>query len=253
METCFSFSIKNSGKSEPSDAKVCDQQMDIIAQERSFSESIAAKKGPSSDKVNKSFSKLKIGVLALQGAFAKHCEMITKLGASSILVKKPEDLLKIDALIIPGGESTTMLHQIRFINLFPALHDFARHKPIFGTCAGLILMSNQKSTVHKDDSLEALDVVVERNAFGRQVESFKANLEVMLPASKSFSYPAIFIRAPRIKQIGPKVTILSAYEGEPVLIQQGIHMASSFHPELTDDLRIHSYFLSQVEKSKNGN
>ncbi len=203
-----------------------------------------------SGKDSPNFSMLKIGILALQGAFAKHFEMVTKLGANAVYVKKPEDLADIDALIIPGGESTTMLLQIKFIDLFPALQDFSGKKPIFGTCAGLILMSKQVGADQTKDLLKALDISVERNAFGRQVESFKAEIQVNLPSTSAFAYPAIFIRAPRIKQTGTDVTILADFEGEPVLVQQGNHLGSSFHPELTDDIRIHSYFLSQVKKSK---
>lgn len=199
---------------------------------------------------HKKFSNYKIGVLALQGAFEKHCKMVAQLGAAAILIKRPQDLKQIDALIIPGGESTTILHQIEFIGLFPALHDFAKQKPIFGTCAGLILMSRKVISSEAMPLLNILDIAVERNAFGRQIESFKADLEVTFPTSTAIVCPAVFIRAPRIKEVGPEVSILAAFEGEPVLVKQGIHLGSSFHPELTEDIRIHHYFLSQIEKTK---
>ncbi len=193
---------------------------------------------------------LKIGVLALQGAFAKHGDVLRKLGAEPILVKKPEDLNNIDGLIIPGGESTTILRQIHFIDLFPPLRNFVKTKPIFGTCAGLILMSREILASPEVNPLQALDIAVERNAFGRQAESFGTQLEISLPTEHRFLFPAIFIRAPRIKQLGANVKILASFENEPVLIQEGIHLGSSFHPELTEDGRIHSYFLSQIENHK---
>jgi 5'-phosphate synthase pdxT subunit len=194
---------------------------------------------------------LKIAILALQGAFARHAQMITSLEANALLAKKPSDLENVDGLIIPGGESTTMLKQIDFIRLMPALEDFVQHKPIFGTCAGLILMSRKIIGFPDMRSLKVLDVSTERNAFGRQTESFSTELKVSLPNIGIINCPGIFIRAPKIKEVGSKVSVLASYENEPVLVQQGMHLACSFHPELTDDSRIHAYFLSLVKKFKN--
>lgn len=190
---------------------------------------------------------MKIGVLALQGAFAKHAEMVRKLGAVAIEVRKPEDLEQCDGLIIPGGESTTMMLHIEFIKLREALHSFFQEKPVFGTCAGLILISKEIVS----DSMKPfglLDVAVERNAFGRQSESFSKEILLSLDFARPKPFHAVFIRAPRINSIGPTVKVLAELDGEPILIQQGRHMAATFHPELTDDPAIHSYFLKLVKK-----
>ena len=192
-----------------------------------------------------------IGVLALQGDFAKHIEMLAQLGVHNMEVKKPEDLDQCDGLIIPGGESTVILRQMNFIKLNEKLVEFGSKKPIFGTCAGLILMSKE---IISSEMLPFgfLDIKVERNAFGRQVESFKANVQVHLNAKKqAASFPAIFIRAPKIRSCDPAVEVLAEYNGEPILIKQGHHLGASFHPELTADTSIHRYFLSLVQNQKN--
>lgn len=192
---------------------------------------------------------LVIGVLALQGAFAKHAEVLESLGAEVVEVRKPADLEKCDALVIPGGESTTMMKQMNFINFAEAFQQFSNHKPVFGTCAGLILMS--KNII--GDSMQPfklLDIDVERNAFGRQVESFHADIEVSLKPGHSKQIPAVFIRAPRIRRIGEDVKVLAEWEGEPVLVCQGNHLGASFHPELTSNPSIHTYFLNLVAASK---
>lgn len=190
-----------------------------------------------------------IGVLALQGDFAKHIEMLIQLGVHTVEVRKPEDLDKCDGLIIPGGESTVIFRQMNFIKLTEKLLEFGSKKPIFGTCAGLILMSSEIiSSPMKPFGF--LDVQVERNAFGRQVESFKTNVQVHLNAKKqTASFPAYFIRAPKIKSCDSAVEILAEYDGEPILVKQGYHLGASFHPELTTDTSIHRYFLSLVQKS----
>lgn len=188
---------------------------------------------------------LMVGVLALQGAFAKHIEMMRSLGVQAKEVRKPEDLEDCDALIIPGGESTTMMKQMNFIGLVNPFREFAKKKPVFGTCAGLILMSDEIIA----DSMQPfhlLDITVERNAFGRQVESFKSDLELNLNPSKPQDFAAVFIRAPRIKTCGPAVKVLASYDGEPVLVQQGLYLGATFHPELTKDAAIHSYFLKMI-------
>lgn len=192
---------------------------------------------------------LVIGVLALQGAFAKHAEVLESLGAEVVEVRKPADLEKCDALVIPGGESTTMMKQMTFINFAEAFQQFSSHKPVFGTCAGLILMS--KNII--GDSMQPfklLDIDVERNAFGRQVESFHADIQVSLKPGHSKQIPAVFIRAPRIRRIGDDVEVLAEWESEPVLVRQGSHLGASFHPELTSNSSIHAYFLNLVAACK---
>jgi pyridoxal 5'-phosphate synthase pdxT subunit len=188
-----------------------------------------------------------IGVLALQGAFAKHIEMLNSLKVKAVEVRTPEDLLACDALIIPGGESTVMMKQIGFIKMGPTLAEFSKEKPVFGTCAGLILMSNE-IIGDKMVPFKIIDVAVERNAFGRQAESFVTDIQVALKPGHSKQIPALFIRAPRIRSVGEEVKVLAEFEGEAVLIQQGRHLACTFHPELTDDTTIHAYFLKLISK-----
>ncbi|HEV8051395.1 MAG TPA: pyridoxal 5'-phosphate synthase glutaminase subunit PdxT [Parachlamydiaceae bacterium] len=193
---------------------------------------------------------LVIGVLALQGAFAKHAEALQSLGAQVVQVRKPADLEACDALVIPGGESTTMMKQMEFIDFFDAFRKFSTQKPVFGTCAGLILMS-QKIIGDKMQPFQLLNVEVERNAFGRQSESFHTNIDLQIKPGHTRQIPAVFIRAPRIRHVGESVEILANFEGEPVLVRQGFHLGATFHPELTPDHTIHSYFLSLVtEHSK---
>lgn len=193
---------------------------------------------------------LKIGVLALQGAFAKHISMLEKLGAKGVLIRKPAELKSCDALIIPGGESTTMMRQMEFIDFFDSFREFTRTKPVFGTCAGLILMSD-KILSDKMQPFHLLDITIERNAFGRQVESFETEVDYHengSEKSKPQKLPAVFIRAPRIKQIGKDVQILATFQGEPVLVQQGPHLGATFHPELTGNPTIHSHFLATAAR-----
>ena len=183
-----------------------------------------------------------VGVLALQGAFKKHAEMLQKLGVTVVEVRKPADLSKCDALIIPGGESTTIFKQIRFIELAEPLREFAKSNPVFGTCAGLILIS-QEIIGDTMQPFHLLDVSVERNAFGRQAESFHTEIDLQLKPGQHLPCQAVFIRAPRIRHVGDKVRVLAEYQGEPVLVQQGHHLGATFHPELTDNQTIHEYFL----------
>jgi 5'-phosphate synthase pdxT subunit len=188
---------------------------------------------------------LKVGVLALQGAFAKHIEMLHKLGVETVEVRKPADLDACSGLIIPGGESTTILKHVQFIQFGEPLRLFAKERPIFGTCAGLILMSKEVL----GDSMtpfHLLDIKVERNAFGRQAESFQTAIPLMLEQTKESSFPAIFIRAPRIREVGKEVAVLGKLEGEPVLVRQGLHMGCTFHPELSGDIAVHAYFLENL-------
>lgn len=183
-------------------------------------------------------SSKKVGVLALQGAFAKHISLLRTFGIVAVEVRKPEELLACDALIIPGGESTTMKKRIDFIELSKPLHAFAKQKPIFGTCAGLILMSSNVID-QSVDPFGFIDIDAERNGFGRQSESFSTTIDFQKTQAQ-----AVFIRAPRIKRCGPEVEILASYKGEPILVRQGHHLAATFHPELTADTAIHRYFLN---------
>lgn len=190
-----------------------------------------------------------IGVLALQGAFSKHIEMLKSMGVKAIEVRKPMDLFHCHGLILPGGESTTILRQIQYINLRDDILRFAQKKPLFGTCAGLILMS-KKIVADPLIPFEILDTEVERNAFGRQADSFVLNIEMQLDTKKTKTFPCIFIRAPRIRGISPNIKVLAEYEGEPILVKQGFHLGATFHPELTSDPSIHHYFLKLVEEEK---
>lgn len=192
---------------------------------------------------------LTVGVLALQGAFAKHVAMLRSLDVNAIEVRNSKDLESCDALIIPGGESTTIMKQLQFAELTEPLRRFAAANPIFGTCAGLILMSHE---VISDEMhpFGLLEIAVERNAFGRQAESFSAEIDLFLNPSQKTSFRALFIRAPRIRTYGEAIKVLASYEGEPILVQQGKHLGATFHPELTEDPTIHAYFLSLLKKQK---
>lgn len=174
-----------------------------------------------------------IGVLALQGAFAKHEQMLKKLGIPSLQIRYPSDLKHCSGLIIPGGESTTMTRQILEMDLLAPLKAFAEQHPLFGTCAGMILMA-------RGGILSLLDITVERNAYGRQRDSFSVTLPLTISLSPM---EAFFIRAPRILAIhSDEVHTIAHNEGEAVCIQQGRHLATSFHPELTGDTRLHEHF-----------
>lgn len=189
-----------------------------------------------------------IGVLALQGAFAKHAETLQSLGAGVVEVRRPADLEACDALVIPGGESTTMMKQMVFIDFADAFRQFSAKKPVFGTCAGLILMSH-KIIGDKMQPFQLINVEVERNAFGRQVESFHTDIDVELKPGHMKEVPAVFIRAPRIRQVGEGVEVLARFEEEPVLVRQGFHLGATFHPELTQDHTVHAYFLGLVAQN----
>ena len=190
--------------------------------------------------------RLRIGVLGLQGDFREHVEMLRLMGVETLVVKLPEDLELIDGLIIPGGESTTMGR----IMIDMGLKDLLKEKiesgmPVFGTCAGMILLS-KKVEGYDQPLLGVLDVEIERNAYGRQVESFEVDIEI--PELGDRPFRAIFIRAPKIKKAGEEVKIFAKYGKDPVLVRQGNILASSFHPELTGDTRIHNYFMRMIEK-----
>ena len=187
-----------------------------------------------------------IGVLALQGAFAAHGRALAELGENSILVRTPADLDRCDALILPGGESTTMLNLLNEEGLKEPLADFAKHKPVLATCAGVILLAREV-THPVQESLNILDLTVERNGYGRQIDSKIAYLDSLDSALQDGSpLEAVFIRAPVIRSTGPEVRILATFAGHPVLVEQGPHIAATFHPELTGDHRVHRLFLSKL-------
>lgn len=188
-----------------------------------------------------------VGVLALQGDFEKHCEMLKSLKVTVRDVRRPSQLEECHGLIIPGGESTVMMKQMEFINFKASLIEFAQRKPVFGTCAGLIVIA-QEIICSPMQPLGLIDVVIERNAFGTQVNSFSTEIQVQLEHSKTL--PAIFIRAPRIRQCQADVKILASYQNEAVLVRQGRHLGATFHPELTVDDSIHRFFLNMISTSR---
>ena len=191
---------------------------------------------------------MEVGVLAIQGDFAEHIAVLGKLGVRAREIRLPEQLDSLDGLIIPGGESTTLSRLMTIYNLREPIAQMAgRGHAIWGTCAGMIMLSRE-ITEQDPVPLDVMDIGVQRNAFGRQVDSFEQDLNVS--ALGGAPYHAIFIRAPVIIRVGRGVKILSALEDErPVAVQQGNLMATSFHPELTNDYRFHSYFLDLANGS----
>ena len=189
---------------------------------------------------------MKVGVLALQGAFARHAAALEALGADALLVRRPDQLAGVDALVLPGGESTTMSMLLESAGLFdPIAERLAAGLPTLGTCAGMILLGAEVLDGRPDQRcFAAIDVSVRRNAFGRQVDSFEADLPVAGIDGEPFH--AVFIRAPFVERAGPDVEVLASVEGHPVLCRQGAVTAAAFHPELSDDLRIHDQFLKEI-------
>lgn len=185
----------------------------------------------------------KIGVLALQGDFEAHRNALGRAGAHAIEVRTAEDLKSVDGLVIPGGESTTMLKLLNIESLFEPVRDFGRTKPIFGTCAGAILLASEVLNPPQE-SLGLMDLTVERNAYGRQIDSRIARIEL-----EGETAEAVFIRAPAIRRMGPDSKVLATYLDSPVLVEGRTHMAATFHPELTDDARIHKHFVEKVKQS----
>jgi 5'-phosphate synthase pdxT subunit len=190
---------------------------------------------------------LTIGVLALQGAYGAHTDALRKLGANPKLVRLPADLDDLDGLIMPGGESTTMLKFLEQRGFFDVLKDFVHKTPTFGTCAGVILLATDV-TNPAQKSLGALDVTVERNSYGRQIDSTILQAESKLPGGP---LEMVFIRAPRITRTGKDVETLATRENDPVLVREGHLLAATFHPELGHDLRVHQLFLDLVRDHKN--
>jgi pyridoxal 5'-phosphate synthase pdxT subunit len=194
---------------------------------------------------------VKIGVLALQGDFALHARALARCGTGVdvVEVRKPEQLDDLDGLIVPGGESTTLLKLMDAWGFVPALEKFhAGGRPVFGTCAGLILVAREV-TGPRQFSLGLIDVGVERNAYGRQRESFEAAGTADLGSAPA-PIEMVFIRAPRIRRVGEDVQTLARHAGEPVLARQGTVLVATFHPELTDDPTIHRYFCRMVEEAR---
>ena len=180
---------------------------------------------------------LRIGVLALQGNFREHAAMLRRIGAQPVEVRKPEQLDGLDGLVIPGGESTTFMRLMQLYGLDEAIKSYGG--PVFGTCAGMIVLDR--------DHLGLVDVSVRRNAFGRQVASFETDLDV---AGEDEPMRAVFIRAPWVEDVGSDVEVLAVVDGRPVLARQGRFLVASFHPELTDDTRLHERFLELVREEQ---
>jgi len=184
-----------------------------------------------------------IGVLALQGAFAAHAESLRRCGASTLEVRTPADLAGVDALVMPGGESSTMSQLLESSGLLDAVSTrIGEGMAVFGTCAGMILLAAEVLDGRADQKcFGAIDISVRRNAYGRQVDSFEADID-----TAEGSFHGVFIRAPRIERVGPGVETVGSLHGEPVLVRSGNVLAASFHPELAGDDRLHGYFVSVV-------
>jgi pyridoxal 5'-phosphate synthase pdxT subunit len=179
---------------------------------------------------------MRIGVLAVQGNVREHAAMLRRLGAEVVEVRKPDQLEGLDGLVVPGGESTTFMRLMRLYGLDEALRTFVG--PVFGTCAGMIVLDREH--------LGLMDVDVDRNAYGRQVASFEADLRL---ADDPQPLRGVFIRAPRVRDHGSEVEVLAEHDGEPVLLRQGRFLVASFHPELTEDTRVHELFLDSVREA----
>jgi len=191
---------------------------------------------------------VKIGVLALQGDFALHAKALARLGAEAVEVRKPGELDAVGGLIIPGGESTTLLHLMQEWDFFPALEKFhAGGRPLYGTCAGCIVLAREVERP-RQLSLGLIDVTVERNAYGRQRESFEAHGAATLDGQPT-TIEMVFIRAPRIVRIGPGVETLAHHGNDPVLVRQGSVLVGTFHPELTESTAVHRYFCRMMDTS----
>ena len=183
-----------------------------------------------------------IGVLAIQGDYAAHAEALAEAGATPVEVRKPDQLAGLDGLVLPGGESTTILLFLEKHSFFEVLQEFCGRKPIFGTCAGAILLAREVRNPAQR-SLGVLDAVVERNAYGRQIDSTIVTAETALPGGP---LEMVFIRAPRIAKTGPSVEVLARRDGFPAPVRQGRVMAATFHPELSHDRRVHRLFVEAV-------
>jgi 5'-phosphate synthase pdxT subunit len=192
--------------------------------------------------------KKRVGVLALQGDFAAHGAALERTGAEPVFVRAAGQLETIDGLVIPGGESTTMLKLLQYDQLMEPLARFGRERPIFGTCAGAILLANQV-TNPSQESLALMDLEVQRNGYGRQLDSRVTQIEPEPEFEKRSGrgkIEAVFIRAPIIRRVGAQAKVLARYQNDPVLVEQGPHLVATFHPELTADSRVHALFLEKL-------
>jgi len=190
----------------------------------------------------------KVGVLSLQGDFEAHGRVLEREGVTPVYVRNSEDLDGLDGLIIPGGESTTMLKLMGYEDLLKPIAEFGRRKPMFGTCAGAILMASEVSNPAQE-SLSVMDIAVERNGYGRQIDSRVVQLDPEAAFEERTApgkLDAVFIRAPIIREVGGDARVLARYNGDPVLVEQGKHLVATFHPELTNDSRVHRYFLEKL-------
>jgi pyridoxal 5'-phosphate synthase pdxT subunit len=192
---------------------------------------------------------MKIGVLALQGAFVEHIHMLNGIGAAGVEVRLPRDLGGLSGLIIPGGESTTINKLMAMYDFIDPIREFAATKPVWGTCAGMIVMAER--VVGEAPSLALMDITVERNAFGRQVDSFEEGLHVArLGNGDSRPFPGVFIRAPKLVDAGKDAAVIARLENDDaVAALQGLLLATAFHPELSADDRFHRFFLSLVKRA----
>jgi pyridoxal 5'-phosphate synthase pdxT subunit len=181
-----------------------------------------------------------VGILALQGDFDAHRKAVERAGGHAVEVRTAKELEACDGLIVPGGESTTMLKLLDIEKLTAPLRQFAARKPVFGTCAGAILLAHSV-TRPSQPSLDLIDIDVERNAYGRQIDSHITRVQ-----TGANEMEAVFIRAPKILRVGPGGTVLATYNGDPVWVEQGRHMVTTFHPELTPDSRVHQRFLRLI-------
>ena len=189
----------------------------------------------------------KVGVLSLQGDFAAHGAALERAGAEPVYVREAAQLDEIDGLVLPGGESTTMLKLLHYEKLYDAVAGFGRRKPVFGTCAGAILMAREVRNPLQE-SFNLVDMVVERNAYGRQLDSRVVELDSpeLEKRTAAGKLEAVFIRAPIIRELTNGVKVLAEYEGDAVLIESGPHLVATFHPELTKDDRVHRLFLEKL-------
>jgi len=190
---------------------------------------------------------MKVGVLALQGDFREHLCAASDLGHEAIAVRTSEDVAAVDALIFPGGESTTIIKLAESFGLLRPIRDrIAAGLPVYGSCAGMILLANQiKDGITGQKTFGGMDITVRRNAFGRQVDSFESDITF-----NGVELRAVFIRAPWVEEVGPDVEVLSTAAGHPVAVRQGNLLATSFHPELTDDHAVHNYFFDEICKGR---
>jgi 5'-phosphate synthase pdxT subunit len=192
-----------------------------------------------------------IGVLALQGAFESHQQRLAELGVMTRQVRTPRDLIGVDALVMPGGESTTMSKLLVSSELFdPIAEHIGAGLPVFGTCAGMILLATEIEDGRPDQrSFGAIDITVQRNGYGRQRDSFETQLDVVGLEPDSSAFHGVFIRAPKVVRVGPDVEVLAAHDDVPVLLRHGSVTVASFHPELAGDHRLHAQFLNSFQQS----